>query len=46
MTEDIPDRDAGSAAGEAFARALPPDMLDALVKDAYANGGRWARKNY
>ncbi|SEE30170.1 Transposase, Mutator family [Amycolatopsis lurida] len=39
MTENTSDREPGSAAGEALARVLPPDMLDGLVKDAYANGG-------
>lgn len=39
MTEDTSDRDPGSAAGEALGRVLPPETLDALVKDAYANSG-------
>ncbi len=39
MTENTSDWAAGPAAGEALARVLPPETLDALVKDAYANGG-------
>ncbi|GAA3856588.1 hypothetical protein GCM10022380_87620 [Amycolatopsis tucumanensis] len=39
MTEDTSAQAGDSAAGKALAGALSPEALDALVKDAYANGG-------
>ena len=39
MTQNTSGRSGDSTAGEALAGALPPETLDALVNDAYANGG-------
>ncbi|WP_425466515.1 IS256 family transposase, partial [Prauserella muralis] len=39
MTENTPTQAGDSAAGKALAGALSSEALDALVKDAYANGG-------
>jgi transposase-like protein len=39
VTENTSRRVGGSSANEVLAGALPPDALDALVKDAYENNG-------
>jgi transposase-like protein len=39
VTEDTTRQSGDSAVGKALAGALPPEVLDELVKDAYANGG-------
>ncbi len=44
MTENTP-CPAGSSSAEVFAGALPPEVLDALVKEAHASGGSWVCRN-